>query len=246
MASDSLDNLEEFFDFARLHSDNEDVSHVECFEEFSEQTFPAMDLDSVMEWQPSTYDAHDANAALPASSMSEAIAYTATGAFDTELVLPLQGAEDFSRQPQLAVAQNGGAYQWAPQDNTIRPELCRLPVLPAVIIPDSRTVQYEPTPQSQAQSVPQLRRPTLRGHKPASPRRKGPQSRIPLEARQILEDEFTTNPYPCNWEIDIIAHQVSLDVKQVRTWFNNTRARKKVAGKPYAKAALALTDLCTR
>lgn len=33
--------------------------------------------------------------------------------------------------------------------------------------------------------------------KPASAKRKGPQSRIPLEARQILEDEFATNPYPC-------------------------------------------------
>lgn len=33
--------------------------------------------------------------------------------------------------------------------------------------------------------------------KPASAKRKGPQSRIPLEARQILEDEFAVNPYPC-------------------------------------------------
>ena len=33
--------------------------------------------------------------------------------------------------------------------------------------------------------------------KPASAKRKGPQSRIPLEARQILDDEFASNPYPC-------------------------------------------------
>ena len=51
--------------------------------------------------------------------------------------------------------------------------------------------------------------------KPASAKRKGPQSRIPLEARQILEDEFATNPYPCSWEMDIIAHQANLDVKKV-------------------------------
>ncbi|KAF3008556.1 hypothetical protein E8E13_006949 [Curvularia kusanoi] len=63
--------------------------------------------------------------------------------------------------------------------------------------------------------------------KPASAKRKGPQSRIPLESRQILEDEFATNPYPCNWEYDIIAHQANLEVKKVRNWFNNTRARKK-------------------
>lgn len=66
--------------------------------------------------------------------------------------------------------------------------------------------------------------------KPASAKRKGPQSRIPFEARQILEDEFATNPYPCNWEFDIIAHQANLDVKKVRNWFNNTRARKKGEG----------------
>ncbi|KAL1797594.1 hypothetical protein ACET3X_004200 [Alternaria dauci] len=63
--------------------------------------------------------------------------------------------------------------------------------------------------------------------KPASAKRKGPQSRIPLEARQILEDEFAVNPYPCTWELDIIAHQANLEVKKVRNWFNNTRARKK-------------------
>ncbi len=67
--------------------------------------------------------------------------------------------------------------------------------------------------------------------KPASAKRKGPQSRIPFEARQILEDEFTANPYPCSWEMDIIAHQANLDVKKVRNWFNNTRARKKCEGK---------------
>ncbi|XPT04156.1 homeodomain mating type protein alpha2 [Ascochyta lentis] len=63
--------------------------------------------------------------------------------------------------------------------------------------------------------------------KPASAKRKGPQSRIPMEARQILEDEFATNPYPHGWEMEIIAHQANLDVKKVRNWFNNTRARKK-------------------
>jgi hypothetical protein len=66
--------------------------------------------------------------------------------------------------------------------------------------------------------------------KPASAKRKGPQSRIPLEAKQILEDEFAANPYPCSWEIDIIAHQANLDVKKVRNWFNNTRARAKGGG----------------
>lgn len=80
--------------------------------------------------------------------------------------------------------------------------------------------------------------------KPASAKRKGPQSRIPLEARQILEDEFATNPYPCNWEFDIIAHQANLDVKKVRNWFNNTRARKKGEG-VFAPSSVQNTLTCS-
>ncbi|KAF2125734.1 hypothetical protein P153DRAFT_299106 [Dothidotthia symphoricarpi CBS 119687] len=68
--------------------------------------------------------------------------------------------------------------------------------------------------------------------KPASAKHKGPQNRIPLEAKQILEDEFAANPYPCSWEMDIIAHQANLEVKKVRNWFNNTRARKKGDSQP--------------
>ncbi|KAF1924611.1 uncharacterized protein M421DRAFT_72038 [Didymella exigua CBS 183.55] len=71
------------------------------------------------------------------------------------------------------------------------------------------------------------RQPSSASWKPASAKRKGPRCRIPLESRQILDDEFATNPYPCSWEYDIIAHQANLDVKKVRNWFNNTRARKK-------------------
>ncbi|KAF1833441.1 hypothetical protein BDW02DRAFT_589648 [Decorospora gaudefroyi] len=73
-----------------------------------------------------------------------------------------------------------------------------------------------------------LRQASITSWKPASAKRKGPQSRIPLEAKQILEDEFMANPYPCSWEMDIIAHQANLEVKKVRNWFNNTRARKRV------------------
>ncbi|KAH8722495.1 hypothetical protein GQ44DRAFT_622712 [Phaeosphaeriaceae sp. PMI808] len=75
-----------------------------------------------------------------------------------------------------------------------------------------------------------LRQSSTASRKPASAKRKGPQSRIPLEAKQILEEEFSANPYPCSWEMDIIAHQANLEVKKVRIWFNNTRARKKGDG----------------
>jgi hypothetical protein len=87
-----------------------------------------------------------------------------------------------------------------------------------------------------------LRQPSTADWKPASAKRKGPQSRIPLEARQILDDEFIANPYPCSWEMDIIAHQANLDVKKVRNWFNNTRARKKGGGN-YLRQCLVVAIL---
>ncbi|KAK1915920.1 hypothetical protein P3342_003735 [Pyrenophora teres f. teres] len=87
-----------------------------------------------------------------------------------------------------------------------------------------------------------LRQASIASWKPASAKRKGPQSRIPFEARQILEDEFAANPYPHNWEMDIIAHQANLDVKKVRNWFNNTRARKKVGDSQSAMQDAPDTD----
>lgn len=84
-----------------------------------------------------------------------------------------------------------------------------------------------------------LRQASTASWKPASAKRKGAQSRIPLEAKQILEDEFAANPYPHNWEMDVIAHQANLDVKKVRNWFNNTRARKKGGGERLLVSVIA-------
>jgi hypothetical protein len=110
---------------------------------------------------------------------------------------------------------------------------------PAVSISDVPVLE---TPQSVIQSKPSasLHQALNASWKPASAKRKEPQSRIPLEAKQILEDEFAANPYPCSWEIDIIAHQANLDVKKVRNWFNNTRARKKGGGECFQARSLLL------
>lgn len=97
--------------------------------------------------------------------------------------------------------------------------------------PDVQAKNRTKTTHTASSRVPlPTRQPSSASWKPASAKRKGPQSRLPLESRQILEDEFATNPYPCSWEYDIIAHQANLDVKKVRNWFNNTRARNKGEG----------------
>lgn len=113
-----------------------------------------------------------------------------------------------------------------------------LPQEPVLLQPnhsrfDSKSSLTPEAPAAQPRTRPAapLRQTSSASWKPASAKRKGPQSRIPIEARQILEDEFAANPYPCSWEMDIIAHQANLDVKKVRNWFNNTRARKKGEGR---------------
>jgi hypothetical protein len=106
--------------------------------------------------------------------------------------------------------------------------------LPALEVPNleitAPLISENVTISSRSRPTAPLLQASAASWKPASAKRKGPQSRIPLEARQILEDEFTANPYPCSWEMDIIAHQANLDVKKVRNWFNNTRARQKGGG----------------
>jgi hypothetical protein len=101
-----------------------------------------------------------------------------------------------------------------------------VPCMEVTTLPGTGNVTVHP----RAQLPSPLRQASSASWKPASAKRKGPQGRIPFESRQILEDEFATNAYPCSWEIDIIAHQANLDVKKVRNWFNNTRARKKNGG----------------
>jgi hypothetical protein len=113
-------------------------------------------------------------------------------------------------------------------------EVARKASLPALEVPGLETTATLASEKvrisSRAHSTALLPQASVSNWKPASAKRKEPQSRIPLEAKQILEDEFTANPYPCSWEMDIIAHQANLDVKKVRNWFNNTRARQKGGG----------------
>ncbi|PVH96771.1 hypothetical protein DM02DRAFT_534568 [Periconia macrospinosa] len=90
-----------------------------------------------------------------------------------------------------------------------------------------------------------LKRSGTTSRKPASATRKGASTRIPLEAKQMLEEEFSANPYPCSWEIDVIAHQANLDVKRVRNWFNNTRARKKGSDALEVKLPKAQQSTCS-
>ncbi|KAF1993641.1 hypothetical protein P154DRAFT_449674 [Amniculicola lignicola CBS 123094] len=99
-----------------------------------------------------------------------------------------------------------------------------LPQVPAYPSPSS-TNEARVFPEPSSVEIPS-RSHTISDRMPASARRKGPQARMPREARQILEDEFATNPYPCSWEFDIIAHQANIEVKKVKIWFNNARARK--------------------
>lgn len=242
------DNLEEFFDFAQLEQDNglysaypeghrEEVAHAEgviCMDwqpVLSDYNPPPEEQVKVQQWSldgivnqslthsnlhamspewstnptPITNEHQQLHGLAPAPSSSLQV---------SDSFIPSAGVPYYD--PALSSGQINGApaTSYGPLDKN------------AFDTSDVRATHPVPPKAS-----PPTRRTSSASWKPASAKRKGPQSRIPLESRQILEDEFATNPYPCSWEYDIIAHQANLDVKKVRNWFNNTRARKKGEGK---------------
>lgn len=210
MAGEPLDSLDEFFDFTQLEEDN-NVHDSSTQIEASALSLPMLGPDSVMDWQP---------------TMGTGAMTADTGAFHIPSEFPLIIPED----PMQTLCNAG----------SMLPLVQAVPMMPQ--LPSdyhsgtpSYSWQHHRMPQegeiiTLGQGVNQFERPQRSNtviRKPASAKRKGPSTRLPVEARQILEEEFAANPYPCSWEIDIIAHQANLDVKRVRNWFNNTRARKK-------------------
>lgn len=188
-----------------------------------------------MEWplaetpfQPSTHT--DADTIIPAWPYSNVLA---TDRYQQISALPI--APSSSLQPREGVdhAPRQKPARDLPPDTTSI--LCNNPSNDAADKLDTQLDTQIPYSTSTAYSTANTlslpaRHTSSTSWKPASAKRKGPQGRISLESRQILEDEFATNPYPCSWEYDIIAHQANLEVKKVRNWFNNTRARKKGEG----------------
>jgi hypothetical protein len=238
MDTDALDRMNEFFDFAAL----EQSAGVDSTHASREQVQPYFQPDNitVIDWavEPT---AHDSPADtlqlydLPMYDVTQDLSNVNWKVDDFQHMKDsrMGDAVDLTFPPSLSSSlalmqcnvqgdDEGGSHD-AP-DAQLEP--C-LPHITPSIIPTGASLDLERLAARPIASQPQASSATW---KPASAKRKGTQSRIPLEARQILEDEFAANPYPCTWELDIIAHQANLDVKKVRNWFNNTRARKKCAG----------------
>jgi|SRR5690242_506702 len=243
------DSLDEFFDFAQLEQDSsahDQSSHVE----FDEAAF-AEDV-TAMDWQPVIFD----HAQVQGEHQELDTQWPLDGLLDhslahndsniTTYMWPVSDAplvDDYQQclNPTPSTSLQSHDNAGLSTDRTCPPvsslangiaessrgavenSINERPVLQALGYNKS-------TPSNTTKASLPSRHASSASWKPASAKRKGPQSRIPLESRQILEDEFATNPYPCNWEYDIIAHQANLDVKKVRNWFNNTRARKKGEG----------------
>jgi hypothetical protein len=204
MAGEPLDSLDEFFDFAQLEEDN-NLSGPSIQDDTLAQAAPVLGPDSAMDWQPTT------TADMGAFHIPSGFTFH----------IPEESMPDFYHAvPTLPLVQHIPVMSQLPPDD------------PTGAL--SYSWQHHRIPQEEIITSKQKVKPTQRPQrsntvtrKPASAKRKGPSTRLPEEARQILEEEFAANPYPCSWEIDIIAHQANLDVKRVRNWFNNTRARKK-------------------
>jgi hypothetical protein len=232
MANDAAGSLDEFFDFARLEADNERQSFGNGqIEGLPIQAATEAELDSAMDWQYSDLIAPSASFALPLQDFAEQHDYMIQDQAwaNSDISTNVDSGLHYAAVPSISIAsvfsEQPGLWPIAsppPIDSPVSPlplvatdaEVPHIPV-------ESYHVQPRPTPQGLS------RKRSTNQHLPASATRKGPPSRIPVEVRQLLEDEFASNPYPCSWEIDIIAHQTNLEAKRVRNWFNNTRARKK-------------------
>jgi hypothetical protein len=246
-AANTCDDLDEFFDFSLLEHD-----HGLENRPYQGQDEPQVLAEDVlmMDWQPPSAESSRSSTSTMTSYQQTQIQTALDGHIPNEWQfgalpheMPVVRGEYANTQainPQHACTTVSGAQS---QESLH----CSPPSsLPARELPGSiGDVMANPVDVHQTSVLPQLeqrndehvtrsplptRQASTSSWKPASAKCKGPQNRIPLESRQILEDEFATNPYPCSWEMDIIAHQASLDVKRVRNWFNNTRARKKCEG----------------
>jgi hypothetical protein len=222
MATDDI--LDEFFDFAQLEHDNGmhgcGVEH-----EFDIQVFDAPLPHDGMDWHPTGAAAAGNLAALR------------SGAYTDDALQPSSVLSSVDVHPST------GSLACIPTGSYLHNESVVIPPRPqrsrhdisqsSTAIATSSTLSAISRDKLHVQSSSPSTQPQRSAtvvHKPASAKRKGPSTRIPAEARQMLEEEFAANPYPCSWEIDIIAHQANLDVKRVRNWYNNTRARKKTTG----------------
>ncbi|KAL5448975.1 hypothetical protein PMIN07_004133 [Paraphaeosphaeria minitans] len=223
MASDPLDSLDEFFDFTQLEEDNhvyDDSMHVEA----SAPLQPMFGPESAMDWQPTIRPTTlDTDAFTMPSDFPVIVPGEPVQTLYHAVPMPLL-VQNIPMMPHHPIVDHGGppSYTWQHH---------RMPREGEVI-----TLGQKPD-----QSVRPQRSNTVT-RKPASAKRKGPSTRLPVEARQILEEEFAANPYPCSWEMDIIAHQANLDVKRVRNWFNNTRARKKPESPASSEAVMSQSN----
>ncbi|CAO2653184.1 Nn.00g025950.m01.CDS01 [Neocucurbitaria sp. VM-36] len=268
MATHASDNLDEFFDFARLEHDHSlRPSSASCHHQSEPISLP--DDVMVMDWATEdmtticpadAFLPHDVHMQISYEETPTGQSVQQSPLVDTPYQLPSTGddsvapsaiptwhmcsaaaVQDPSRCHEPHAFPPSSSYPVREHldltresdEEGLRGTLCP-PQEPTTTQLDQYTPESKsplvleiPVNHSQNRPTAPLRQASTASWKPASAKRKGPQSRIPLEARQILEDEFVANPYPCSWEMDIIAHQANLDVKKVRNWFNNTRARKK-------------------
>jgi hypothetical protein len=258
MASRTLDDLNEFFDFEQLEHDN----GAQAFSVSERQHVGPYDsgLDTVMDWAASDPAPLPAEHVLLPQNIHMPNVFDDLDLHDHSHWLPADiSAQSFPEQnlsidpnsPSLVQAAASG-HQYppnaAPSSSSTVPgptgyedratsafdtvhETHLLASPKPSLETTSPSIVKDGSASSRARPNALTRQGSAASWKPASAKRKGPQGRIPLEAKQILEDEFIANPYPCSWEMDIIAHQANLDVKKVRNWFNNTRARKKGGGR---------------
>ncbi|KAF2275357.1 uncharacterized protein EI97DRAFT_420329 [Westerdykella ornata] len=220
MTDEPQGSIDEFFDFARLEADMSNGCQLQPFHNGGafQHVYPDC---APMDWEPPEAETDTTPVAIPSELCPDVYCAEETignTSLNISLVGGFTGGTDcFTRD---------GVFQCAP-DREFEQHMPITQVLQSPTIAPRCQVLDEPPSSAQNKTQRKTRQSGYIQRKPASAKHKGPSNRISLEAKQMLEEEFAANPYPCAWEIDIIAHQVNLDAKRVRTWFNNARARKK-------------------
>ena len=235
MASDALGtcNLDEFFDFDQLEEQPPNGCHALPTSSLQTQVCRFVRSGSSLDYQHRSAACQETYPALPFQPGNNA-AHTSLDWLYQEACVPLGDSGPLS--VHAAMLELGDATSMAQHQPF---DLGGMTVgLDGELISPKTDHVFQPPPASRsgAELWPEgntslscnTERNAHRRKQKATPsKRRGPQTRLPPEARQILEQEFSSNPYPCSWEIDIIAHRTKLDVKRVRTWFNNTRSRRQ-------------------
>ncbi|KAF2477114.1 uncharacterized protein BDR25DRAFT_339141 [Lindgomyces ingoldianus] len=218
--------LEEFFDFGEFEPfNNSDSTEGTTDPTPLQEAFPALGSASSIDWRDPSVDQHHLLATLPFHTVHEtpntSVRSDLTPDPFSDLKVPFWHSavspnDDFAFDLNQSWHQGAIPYDTGdPSEMSISPQHLHSFIPSKTEILPSKTRGLSSTKSARTNS-----------EQPMS-RKRRPRCRIPSGTKRALEFKFGYNPYPSTSEIEAIAKETQLEPKQVRNWYNNTRARKR-------------------